>query len=208
MDGVYSADPRKVPGALKLDRMSLSEALAMARHGGRVLQADAVAYAHRLGIELLASATGAAEPGTRIHVAPAAPRIAAITADAELERFEGDGELLTRTLVQAGALIRHAAADGVLVTLENWHDRSKFTPPVGTRTLGRVAVVAVIGQRADADGRMLLESLATLRDAGCPPTRWHATPNALTFELDPSLSDRAVRALHDRLILAPKGDGH
>ena len=108
----------------------------------------------------------------------------------------------------AGAVIRRAESDAVLVALENWHDRAAFTPPAGTRTLGRIAVVAVIGQRADADGSMLLDSLTALRDAGCAPTRWNATPNALTFELAPALSDRAVRALHDRLILAPKGDGH
>ena len=45
VDGVWSADPRSVDGARKLDDLSLDEALAMARGGAKVLFEDAVRYA-------------------------------------------------------------------------------------------------------------------------------------------------------------------
>ncbi len=84
VDGIWSADPRTVPGARKIDDMSLAEALALARNGAKVLFEDAVAWAERQGIALRASAT-AGGTGTRIRPeGPAAPRMLAVTRDEEL----------------------------------------------------------------------------------------------------------------------------
>ncbi len=56
VDGVYSADPRIVPKAVRLKNMSHDEMLALARSGAKVLGADAVAYARMHGIALYARA--------------------------------------------------------------------------------------------------------------------------------------------------------
>ena len=56
VDGVYSADPRVVGDARRLDSLSHDEMLAMARCGAKVLAADAVAYARMHGIALYARA--------------------------------------------------------------------------------------------------------------------------------------------------------
>ena len=45
VDGVWSADPRIVPEAVKLDTLSLDEALSLARGGAKILFEDAVRYA-------------------------------------------------------------------------------------------------------------------------------------------------------------------
>lgn len=57
VDGVYSADPRVVLDARRLDAMSHDEMLALARGGAKVLAADAVAYARLHGVALYARAT-------------------------------------------------------------------------------------------------------------------------------------------------------
>jgi aspartate kinase len=52
VDGVYTADPRLVPGARKLHVLSYEEMLEMAACGARVLMLRCVEYARRYGIPL------------------------------------------------------------------------------------------------------------------------------------------------------------
>ena len=54
VDGVYTADPRVVLDARKLDELSGAEMLAMAQHGAKVLHDEAVIYAQRHQIALYA----------------------------------------------------------------------------------------------------------------------------------------------------------
>ncbi|HVM11705.1 MAG TPA: aspartate kinase [Actinomycetota bacterium] len=64
--GVYTADPRIVPGARKLHAVSYEEMLEMAASGARVLQLRAVEYARRYGIRLHVRSSFTHEPGTWI----------------------------------------------------------------------------------------------------------------------------------------------
>lgn len=57
VDGVYTADPRLVKDARRLDAMTHDEMLALARCGAKVLGSDAVAYARMHGIALYARAS-------------------------------------------------------------------------------------------------------------------------------------------------------
>jgi len=50
--GVYSADPRLVPGARKLTQVSFEEMLEMAASGAKVLQLRAVEYARNHGVRI------------------------------------------------------------------------------------------------------------------------------------------------------------
>src|SRR5437660_393652 len=50
VDGVYSADPRVVPDARRLDEISYDEMQELAEHGAKVLNAQAVEWARRAGI--------------------------------------------------------------------------------------------------------------------------------------------------------------
>ncbi len=61
VDGVFTADPRIVAGARKLDKITYEEMLEMASQGVRVLQTRAVAMAMKHGVRLrvLSSFTGA-----------------------------------------------------------------------------------------------------------------------------------------------------
>ena len=64
VDGVYTADPRKVPGARKLDEITYDEMLELASLGAQVLHPRSVELAKKnhLQIEVLSSFT--AKPGT------------------------------------------------------------------------------------------------------------------------------------------------
>lgn len=74
VDCVYSADPRKVPGAQPLAELHGDEMQEMAWHGAQVMKAEAVEFAKSNGVEFeIRSASGSAA-GTRIRVG-ASPRL-------------------------------------------------------------------------------------------------------------------------------------
>jgi aspartate kinase len=52
VDGVFSADPRKVPNAKQLARISYEEMLEMAASGAKVLMLRCVEYARRYGVKV------------------------------------------------------------------------------------------------------------------------------------------------------------
>jgi aspartate kinase len=69
VDGVYTADPRKVPNAKKIDEITFDEMLELASLGAQVLHNRSVEMAKRynMNIEVLSSFTGA--PGTIVKEA-------------------------------------------------------------------------------------------------------------------------------------------
>lgn len=195
VDGVYSADPRVVPDAIKLDTLSLDEALALARNGARVLQADAVALAHRLGIELQAVATrDASGNGTRIQVDQLPPRFAAVTSDTLLVRIAGDPRDLLPKL--AGQDIRRVETDAVVVDTRNWHDQESWSgaPPTA---IAQVVAVATGPHVQTAD---LLAALGALEAAGLTVLRWEAAPDSLRFEVAHTDVGHALRLVHGTLV--------
>ncbi len=64
--GVFSADPRLVPAAHRLPKVSFEEMLEMAATGGRVLNLRAVEFARNHGVPLHVRSSFTWEPGTRI----------------------------------------------------------------------------------------------------------------------------------------------
>jgi aspartate kinase len=65
--GIFTADPRIVPEARKLDRVSYEEMLEMAASGAKVLMLRAVELARGQGVRVHARSTFSNEPGTWIE---------------------------------------------------------------------------------------------------------------------------------------------
>ncbi|TDD41688.1 aspartate kinase [Saccharopolyspora elongata] len=64
VDGVYTADPRIVPDAQHLERITYEEMLEMAATGAKVLHLRAVEYARRYGVPLHVRSSYSPKPGT------------------------------------------------------------------------------------------------------------------------------------------------
>ncbi|WP_064441342.1 aspartate kinase [Hoyosella altamirensis] len=64
VDGVYSADPRIVPNARKLDNISFEEMLEMAAAGAKVLMLRCVEYARRYNTPIHVRSSYSNKPGT------------------------------------------------------------------------------------------------------------------------------------------------
>jgi len=68
--GVFTADPRVVPEARRLDVVSYEEMLEMAASGAKVLMLRAVEIARARGVRIHARSTFSDEPGTRVQEVP------------------------------------------------------------------------------------------------------------------------------------------
>lgn len=66
VDGVYTTDPRIVPKATKLDKITFEEMLELASNGAKVLQTRSVAMAMRHGVKLQVLSSFEDLPGTMV----------------------------------------------------------------------------------------------------------------------------------------------
>ena len=71
VDGVFSADPRLVPTARQLPRVSYEEMLELAACGAKILHLRCVEYARRYGVRLVVRSSFSGKPGTTITGDPA-----------------------------------------------------------------------------------------------------------------------------------------
>ncbi|WP_125106811.1 MULTISPECIES: aspartate kinase [Gulosibacter] len=67
VDGIFSADPRIVPKAHKIDHISSEEMLELAGSGAKVLHIRAVEYARRQGVTLVVRSSFSSDPGTVVY---------------------------------------------------------------------------------------------------------------------------------------------
>lgn len=70
VDGVFTADPRIVPSARKIDRISYDEMLEMAASGAKVLMLRCVEYARRYGVPVHVRSSFSTHTGTLVTDAP------------------------------------------------------------------------------------------------------------------------------------------
>ncbi|MBR5381472.1 MAG: aspartate kinase [Oscillospiraceae bacterium] len=66
VDGVYTADPRKVPNARKLDEITYDEMLELASLGAQVLHNRSVEMAKRYGVKMEVLSSFERKPGTKV----------------------------------------------------------------------------------------------------------------------------------------------
>ena len=79
VDGVYTADPRVVPDAQRLDEIGSDEMIELAALGAQVLQGRAVEFAWQHGVTILARSTFSDQQGTRVLPRPGTERPSAVT---------------------------------------------------------------------------------------------------------------------------------
>lgn len=71
VDGVYTADPRVVPSARRLEEIAFDEMLELASMGAKVLQSRSVEFAKKYGVELEVLTSFERKPGTIVKEASA-----------------------------------------------------------------------------------------------------------------------------------------
>src|SRR5262245_58725113 len=128
VDGVYTADPRIIPQAHKLDSLSYEEMQELAEHGAKVLNAQAVEWARKAGIEIHARATHSDGGGTRIGANGSGQEACGVAVANGLVKLalHGSPDLLGALLSEAGVALWSFNYDGAnsvaLFSTENLPD--------------------------------------------------------------------------------------
>jgi aspartate kinase len=195
VDGVWSADPRVVPEAVKLDAMSLDEALALARGGAKVLFEDAVRYARDHGVEIVASSTFGPGSGTRLAATPVetASRAVGVTSDTEIVAIAAPDRDGLAAVVSAGGRVRRRVGDTLHVDVRNAHGGL----PVPSRP---IAVVTAVGSALGERPLDLLDGTEALAAAGVEVLAHGAGGDQGWWEVPRDAVSAAVRAVHAALV--------
>jgi len=126
VEGVFTADPRIVPAARKLEALSYEEMLELAAAGARVLALRSVEYARNYGVRIHVRSAFVDTPGTRIQEEEGMEHaiisgIAHDTSEAKVTLLEvpdrpGIAAAIFRPLADAGVnvdmIVQNVAADG------------------------------------------------------------------------------------------------
>jgi aspartate kinase len=227
VDGVFSADPRVVPDAVRIDEMTHDEMLEMARAGAKVLNAQAVEYARRNGIAIYArSTTGGPEArGTIVRTnVPQPPRpVTAIAGrtDLLLLRIEGDDQadlhqryrsvlgLLEQMEIAADRTFFSAddrCAATLVFSTENLHGQDAFRRRLanvvgkGAALMDGVGSATVVGPDLTSYPDLPARALNALGEVAAEVLAFDFGPSALTFVLPSESTGDAVRRLHGALI--------
>jgi aspartate kinase len=203
VDGVYSADPRVVPEAKRLDEISYDEMQELAEHGAKVLNAQAVEWAKKEKIVIYARATASAAGGdgneTRVggDVKHERRGAVAVTGTRRVTVVQGGRETLR--IVEEEAITLRAAAPGVVRFVR---DDVPDWPRVEGRFAGAGARVAeegevtVVGPGVGSDAAVLARALAAAGET----LGFAASPLRLSIYVAPERVDDVTRALHAALI--------
>ena len=81
VDGIYTADPRLVTGALRLERIDYADMLALALHGSQVLHSRSVAAAMRSGVSVHLLSSFTRREGTVMGSFSDRPELCGVTRD-------------------------------------------------------------------------------------------------------------------------------
>ena len=209
VDGVYTADPRLVPGARKLHAVSYDEMLEMAASGAKVLALRSVELARNHGVRLHVRSTFNDRDGTwvteedermlekamisgvthtleetlyRVEGVPAAPLFSAL-AEAQVNV---DTILQTGPEIVFSAPVADRAAAGEV--LEGLGARWSATDELGK--------VSVVGAGMKSHPGVAATTFATLDAAGIEPRIVTTSPIKIACHVAREDVDRAVQVLH------------
>jgi aspartate kinase len=222
VDGVYSADPRVVASPIHLPVLDLAVLAEMAEAGAKVVNAQAVEWARRNKVAIVARRTSDPIAG------PSRETIARELDDGELARTTDEGRnvraivgasnvVLARTemaslatFLDAATKLELSAGDVVCASgdafahlpLLNVPDWSRCARELDRMTAGAVAftgphsVVSVVGYGLTGASGALGKVLGVLESAGAPPVALSAGPLRISATIEPGKLDDAQCALH------------
>jgi len=207
VDGIFSADPRVVPDARKLESLDYGTMQELAAAGARVLNAQAVEFARSAGIVIEARSTHGGGTGSRIGPEPAPVR--AVASDTEVRVLEvPDARLEAVLATLAGAEVRLRLVAGsrggagrllVVVPLQDVHGVDAFDASVrdlGAEPRGGLGTVTLAGPGVGTDSALLARCLAATAALGIEVRAVHGSSLQLTLVVDGSRVGELARELH------------
>jgi len=211
VDGVYAGDPHICPQAQLLREIPYEVMQTMALAGAKVLNADAVEFAKKAGITILARKTGdSSGRETKVHNTAMGSGATAIVLAEKVSQINGNGHLpnLLAEINKAGGRVM------VLYQRETFDllvDRTGIPGGDASRvaqlakaagfSANEVAVVTVVGSGLGARPSLFEKVKVTLSEINIPVLGVFTNDLALSIVIEPTYATGAVRALHQALIV-------
>lgn len=214
VDGVYSTDPRVCQQAQLLPELHYETMQTMAGAGAKVLNAEAVEFARRAGITLVARKTGD-DSGRQTRISdefPVSTGVVAVVGAKAVSRFTGETTALTGLMEEIAAAggrimaITQGAQVDLLIDRSGMAglDHGPLARIADQRGLsaGPVGLATYVGAGVVARDELWRRAEIALTEAQIVPVGWFAGDGRVSAVISPDQCDDAVRALHDALIPA------
>ncbi|MFK8017792.1 MAG: bifunctional aspartate kinase/diaminopimelate decarboxylase [Gammaproteobacteria bacterium] len=228
--GMYSADPRLVPGARLLKKLDYAEAQEIASTGARVLHPRCISPAQRNGIELHVRSTHAPDaPGTLICATPGSDdaRLKAVSARKGITLLSMETSGMWQQpgfLARAFTLFAQHQLSIDLISTSETSVTVSLDAPIAARNdqlnalcaaLGdfcrvsvvhRCAAISLVGRRVRAILHEVAPAFDVFKEFEIHLVSQAANDLNFTFVVDEDHSDKLVQRLHDLLIHRPQDD--
>jgi aspartate kinase len=207
--GIYTADPRLVPDAKKLDSVTFEEMLEMASSGARVMMARSIEIARSHNVKLHVRSTFSDAEGTWIreeeemlekalisgvvHQREETVYRVAGTTPAQLFGALAEASVNVDTILQTGPEIVFSAPP------EDRDDAAQTLDRLGLAWEARddLGKVSVVGAGMKSHPGVAARAFATLAEAGIEPAVVSTSPIKIACHVASSDVERAVQALHE-----------
>jgi len=225
VDGIYAADPNKVPGARKLDEITFDEMLELAADGAQVLHHRAVDMAKRYNVNLEVLSSFEKKPGTRVKEVTSKVeqlKVSGVTSDKKIAKIvvvglpdePGAAFRATAPVAKAGVnidiiiqsygknntndlsfTVPAADAERARAALEEARDRIRFERVVVDPNVAKVSVVGVGMLTSAGVASTMFEALS---DAGINIQMITTSEIKISVLIDESCADMAVQAVYKK----------
>jgi aspartate kinase len=215
VDGVFTADPRIVPGARKLHAVSYEEMLEMSASGARVLSLRSVEFARNHGVKLHVRSTFTDEDGTWIREEDERmlekAMISGVTHTLEEAVYEVEGaeradlfEALAAAAVNVDTIIETGRQIVFSAPAEDRTETAAALERLGARWSAREGLgkVSIVGAGMKSHPGIAARTFAALRDLSVEPQLIATSPIKIAFYVAQADVERTVKALHDAFELS------
>jgi aspartate kinase len=208
--GVYTADPRLVATARKLDEVSHEEMLEMAASGAGVMATRSVevARSHDVSLHVRSSFDDAVGTWIRKEDEQMLEKalISAVVHQREETVYRVDGvaaatlfEALAGAAVNVDTIVQTGPEIVFSAPVEDKHDASRALDSLGVAWSARddLGKVSVIGAGMKSHPGIAAKTFATLERERIAPVVVSTSPVKIACHIETGQVDRAVQALHD-----------
>ena len=226
VDGVYTADPRIVPSARKMDEVTYDEMLEMASLGAKVLHSRCVEIAKKYGVELLVCSSLNRNSGTIVREKTKMEKmlISGVAADKNVAKIRVAGlgndpestfrllNVLDKNHLNIDVMIQSLGKDGTksvsfTVAKTDLHRALEVLTDnkdsLGIQKLDsdeRVAKVSVIGSGIRSHSGVAAKMFGALAAAGINTEMVTTSEIRITALIQEDYTDLAMRAIHETFL--------
>lgn len=225
VDGVYTADPRKVTGARKLEEITYDEMLELASLGAQVLHNRSVEMAKRYNVNLEVLSSFSGQPGTKVKEVTKnmeKVNVSGVAKDKDIARVAIIGladepgiafkvfSMLGKEKINVDIILQSIGRDGtkdisftvgvqdmdrVKVLLE---DRKAALHFDHIDVVDTVAKISIVGAGMVNSAGVASQMFEALFSAGININMISTSEIKISVLVDKNDADRAVQAIHDR----------